>query len=426
MIKVESKLLILTFVFLLTFTFMFTNDGYAQDQEFEGVKIDALVTPWSDIPQDMLDEFKEETGITVNVQTMAWDDIHDKIVTSSAAGQAPADITEFDWSWVGQFGAAGWYEPLDKYFSEEFFADISTSSIFEYNGNTLGVPYFNDFRVTYINTEHFEEAGINDYMNSSEELIEQAKKIKAETDVQYPLGIPLSATEGSATPWYLMTKALGGELFDENWNPLFGEEDSAGYKAMEILINSLNENNIVDPAATQYKDVDIIESFKAGDISIDLAGWAGNMAVYSDYSESEVAGNVKMIPVPGKKNDSTTFGLVEAYGIPKAADNKEAAAEFIKFLNRPENAKELFEELGLFPNSKTVINELNQEGNLPGGETILEVMQTIEPLFPQGTPPWYPEFSTIVATTINQIAKGSLTIDEGMDKLVEESENLVD
>ncbi|SDK67096.1 ABC transporter substrate-binding protein [Halanaerobium congolense] len=424
MLKINKKLLIITFALLLTFTFTLTNIGVAQ--EYEGVEIDALVTPWSDIPQEMLDEFKEDTGITVNIQTMAWDDIHDKIVTSSVAGMAPADVTEFDWSWVGQFGSAGWYEPLDKYFSEEFFEDISTSSIFEYDGKTLGVPYFNDFRVTYINTSHFEEAGIENYMNSSDELIEQAIKIKKETDIEYPLAIPLSATEGSATPWYLMTKALGGELFDENWEPLFGDKNSAGYQAMELLINSLQKYKIVAPASTQYKDVDIIEAFKSGETSIDLAGWAGNMAVYSNEAESNVAGNVKMIPVPGKKNDSTTFGLVEGYGIPKASDNKEAAAEFIKFLNEPENAKKLYKELGLFPNSKKVINELNNEGKLPGGETILEVMKTIEPLFLQGTPPWYPEFSTIVATTINQMAKDSISLEEGMDKLVKESQRLTE
>ncbi len=37
----------------------------------------------------------------------------------------------------------------------------------------------------------------------------------------YPIALPLSATEGSATAWYLLTKAFGGELFDKDFKPLF-------------------------------------------------------------------------------------------------------------------------------------------------------------------------------------------------------------
>src|SRR5215470_20244503 len=58
-------------------------------------------------------EFEKATGIHVDLQTLSWDDIRPKLVTALLAGTAPADVTEFDWSWTGQFNAADWYVPLN-------------------------------------------------------------------------------------------------------------------------------------------------------------------------------------------------------------------------------------------------------------------------------------------------------------------------
>ena len=51
-------------------------------------------------------DFEAETGIHVDLQTLSWDDIRPKLVTALVAGTAPADVTEFDWSWTGQFSAS--------------------------------------------------------------------------------------------------------------------------------------------------------------------------------------------------------------------------------------------------------------------------------------------------------------------------------
>src|SRR3954469_20736177 len=59
-------------------------------------------------------DFEKETGIHVDMQTLSWDDIRPKLVTALIAGPAPADVTEIDWSWTGQFKAADWYVPLNK------------------------------------------------------------------------------------------------------------------------------------------------------------------------------------------------------------------------------------------------------------------------------------------------------------------------
>ena len=66
----------------------------------------------------------------------------------------------------------------------------------------------------------------------SPELGQAAEKLKA-SGVKYPLSIPMAATEGGVTPWYLLTLANGGQLFDKNFKPTFQQPGSAGYKALQ-------------------------------------------------------------------------------------------------------------------------------------------------------------------------------------------------
>ncbi len=86
--------------------------------------VTVLLPPWGTLPKDMTDRFTKETGIALDMQTLGWDDIRTKIVTSTLAGSAPADATEVDWSWVGQFGAAGWYETLDGVVDPKILNDL--------------------------------------------------------------------------------------------------------------------------------------------------------------------------------------------------------------------------------------------------------------------------------------------------------------
>jgi multiple sugar transport system substrate-binding protein len=189
---------------------------------------------------------------------LSWDDIRPKLVTALVAGTAPADVTEFDWSWTGQFAAADWYMPLNDVIDADSVKDIGVAKIFTVDGKLLGMPYTNDFRVMLINKKHFADAGVTEMPKTLDQLVAAAKQIKEKGIATYPIGLPVSATEGASTSWYLLTKAFGGELFDKDFNPLFTKPDSAGYKALAFELMLLKEG-LVDPASTGLKDSQINE-----------------------------------------------------------------------------------------------------------------------------------------------------------------------
>lgn len=380
--------------------------------------VSVLLPPWSTLPKDMADRFTSQTGFGLDNQTLGWDDIHAKIVTSMVAKTAPADATEVDWSWVGQFGAAQWYQPLDGKIDAGLIADLPTAKIFTFDGKLMALPYNNDFRILIYNRAHLQQAGIADAPKTPQELLDAARKIKAAKIIDYPIGLPFSATEGSSTAWYLLTKAFGGDLFNDKFEPLFVSPDSAGYKAMAFQMQALKEG-LIDPASTGLKDVDIQELFKAGKITFDIAGWAGNIAVYSDASKSKVAKDVAAALMPSTTGKSRTFGLPGAVGIPASAKNPEAAIAFAKWMLQPENQIESYLTLGNLPTRTSVLEKLNADGKLYEGDKLLQQAAVVEPLFAQGTPGWYPQFSSAVATALNQAAKGQATVDQAVQQIAD-------
>jgi len=363
-------------------------------------------------------DFEAETGIHVDLQTLSWDDIRPKLVTSLIAGTAPADVTEFDWSWTGQFSTADWYMPLNDVIDADTVKDIGVSKIFTVNGKLLGVPYTNDFRVMLINKKHFTDAGITQTPKTLDELVAAAKQIKEKGISTYPIGLPLSATEGASTSWYLLTKAFGGELFDKDFNPLFTTPDSAGYKALAFELMLLKDG-LVDPASTTLKDTQINEGmFSQGVTSIMISGEPGRLGAMNDPKQSKIAGQAEAILVPTASGETRTFGLPEALAIPNVSKNKEAAIAFIKWFTSKDFQKKNFVN-GFLPTRTSALSELNAAGGLHSGDTLVTQSKTVEALFPQGTPPWYPQFSSAVNTAINSAAKGQMTVDQAMQSIAD-------
>ncbi len=393
-------------------------------QSQDGEEITVLLPPWYEEGLTAaIPDFEEKTGISVKLEIMEWDPLRDRIVQSCTSNKAPADITEFSWDWVGTFGAAGWYEPLNDYMDEDFWEDCLTKDSYLYEGNYLAVPIYNDFRMTYLNTKDFSEAGISEIPTDAFELLEAAEKIKEQGIEEYPVSLPLSATAGATTPWFMLTKSLGGELFDDNYKALFTEKDSAGYQAMEWIMKAYEEE-LVNPAAVDYQGTDIVDHYMNGDGSIDIAGWSGNVTEYFNADKSAISDSVEVVKVPGANGSSRTYSLLEGIGIPAASEHKEAAAEFIKYINTEEFLKTFFVDYGIFPSSQKVIDSLIESEDIPGGEVVSEVLGTIEPLFPQGAPEWYGTWEGETATIMNQMAKGEMSLEEGLKAIADSADEL--
>jgi multiple sugar transport system substrate-binding protein len=269
-----------------------------------------------------------------------------------------------------------------------------------------------------VNKKHFNDAGITDMPTTLDELVADAKQIKAKGITQYPIGLPLSTTEGASTSWYLLTKAFGGDLFDKDFKPLFLTPDSAGYKAMAFEMQLLKDG-LVDPASTGLRDAQINDNYFAkGQTSIMISGEPGRLGQYSDPAQSQVAGQVEAILVPTASGTTRSYGLLEALAVPKVSQHQDAAIAFVKWFTSKEFQIENYQN-GVLPTRTSALDELNKAGKLKSGDALVEESKYVEALFAQGTPTWYPQFSSAVNTAINAVAKGQVTVDQAMQNIAD-------
>jgi len=390
------------------------SSNAASREDIRGQTITVLV-PYK-IPPEVIASFTKATGVKVKYVVTGWDATHSKLVVANTARTYIADVAEFDWSFTGQFAGAKWVEPLDDLLPKPLLADLaSTDAAFKAGGKTYAACFSNDFRISIYNKKLFAKAGIKTFPRTFTELGQAADKLKA-AGVKYPLSIPMAATEGGVTPWYLLTLAHGGQLFDKNFQPTFQQPGSAGYKALQWEALAVKKG-WVSPGAVSLDDAAAFDKFTAGQTAIVLATGPGNLATANDPKESSVAGQAAAGLVPGVSGPQASFGLPEGLSIPVTAKHKEAAAAFIQWWQKPANAISIYEKEGNLPCGASVIKQLSASGDLQGGKVLGAQLKLVKPLFPQGAPVWYSQFSSDAQGLLNAAVKGQMSVGDALSQL---------
>ena len=395
-----------------------TSSGGGSSESIRGQTITVLI-PYA-MPQSLLNKFTAETGVKVNYVRTGWDATHNKLLVANQAKSYIADVAEFDWSFTGQFAGAQWVEPLDGLVDAKTLADLkSTDAAFMSGGKTYAACYSNDFRVSMYNTKMFAKAGITAFPQTFDELAQDVAKLKA-SGVQYPLSIPMAATEGGVTPWYLLTLAMGGQLFDDQLAPTFSDPSSAGYKALQWEADAV-KNAWVSPGSVAMDDSVAFDKFTAGETAMVLATGPGNMATANDKSQSNIAGDAALGLVPGVSGPGASFGLPEGLSIPVTAKHKAAAAAFIVWWERPENAIAIYKTQGSLPCGASTIKQLADSGQLQGGDVLNAELPHVSPLFSAGAPIWYSQFSSDAQGLLNAAVKGQMSVQDALNQLAQKA-----
>lgn len=390
---------------------------------YSGTTISVMMPPWGSFKENVLQQFTGKTGINVNMQTLAWDAIHDKVVTSEASGQAPADVVEMDWTWVSQFGAAGWFTPLDKYLSKQQLSDSVGASTFVNGGQQIGIPYSLDFRGTEVDMTMLNKAGISTPPKTWDDVLKDAEAVKNAGVVSYPIGLPLKILEGTSTPWYALVRSAGGQILTTKGQPAF-DQGSVGQAALQF-IHDAYAKGLIDPGSIGLTDQQIGDNFAAGQSAMVLTTGPGGNAQFTDATKSKIAKDtLQFIHVPGESNDTgPSIGLEEGLSIPKASKNKEAAAMFITWWLQTPQLITAYQDpdMGVLPPSHAALQQLDSSGKLADSATILKLVQDIQPVIPGGAPTWYSKFSTAAASTIQSVALGHESAAAGIASLADQT-----
>lgn len=320
----SKKLIVLLALFML----LIGSVALAQD---DGLKL----TGWPyqvDVVTENLGRFTDQYGWDAVFLPFPSNEYRDKMVASFVAG------TEFDVAYVrdsylAEWAAAGWIQPITGLEgAEELLADLPQGIIdqMSFEGEVYGLPYYSGVQTLAYNAAHLEAAGIEAPPETWDEMLEQAQMIKDAGVVEYPIFMSVRSGENYLLrEWETLTAARGGKLFDDDFNPLFHEEGSAAWQALDWLTEGLDAG-LIDPASLTNDDPGLL-----------LAAGTSTFQTTTDYAlkamndpeQSMAAGDIKNALIPGTDEvRSGTWGYVRLYAITNNTQDKDAAWQLVQFL----------------------------------------------------------------------------------------------
>ena len=194
------------------------------------------------------------------------------------------------------------------------------------------------------------------------------------------------------------------------------------------------KNGLVPPGNINVADSQGQQTLMAkGKVASTFSDYSGNVGtLYNVPTASSVVNQVQYLPTPGAKGTTTNLSNPDGVGIPKQAKNPEAAAKFIAWFTEGKNMADFAGATtasrtwaGYFiPSRLSGIAILNKKGSLIGGDVLTKLLKTSSPVFPDGAPAWYPQFSTAVNTNLHSAAIGEITVQAAMKAIVDATNKL--
>lgn len=417
----KRKIRLLTAIILIMSVFIGCQSNKNEEtkkENKEGAEITLMIPDWGAPTEEMLAEFKAETGITVKVLPTAWDDTKNKISIAAAGKKAAADVIEVDWSWVGEFQNAGWLEPLEV--DETTQKDIPSVSYFKVGNQIYAVPYANGLRLAYINKDMLSKAGISEYPKTWTEAEAVFDKLKRNKITDYPMLFPLNAEEKTTTSFLTLAYTRNGKVFN-NDNTLNKES------ALDTLqlIKKYIDKGYINPASVSTPGIDTFRGINNAQGAF-LIGPTSFITSSNDPKVSKVVGQITTIPVPGIDGPAKqTITFTEAVGVSAYSQNKEAAKKFVEWFSRPEIQLKLNKAINNTPTRTSVIEQMVKEGIIKTPGSIVEQSKIVASPFPNGVPKYYTKMSTEIFNIINQLGQGKLTPEEAANKMEEKVDELV-
>lgn len=308
----------------------------------DGITINILMetVPDTEFIQELLPRFEEETGITVNIETLTYVAIRERLLPQFVAPQGAYDVIVVDKQWVGEFVGADWLLPLDDYIAASGFdTDVYVPAMFEMlgavNGVTYMLPFYNYTMGLVYRTDILEAEGL-EVPQTVEDFVAAAKALTKDTNGdgaidQYGITMQLARGVGIHAEWANQFFSLGGWYYDDEWNATVNDE--AGVQALRNLIDLYQ--NAAPEGATGYNFDEQAELMRQGRAAM-MVTYSWMLASLNNPDQSQVAGNVAMAVMPGGHGVQGGWG----WAIPRSAPNPDAAWQFINWVESFEIAKE--------------------------------------------------------------------------------------
>ena len=320
-----------------------------EDTDFTDVEPADSITFWTnhpggsqDVESELIEGFTEETGIEVDVVTAGanYEEVSQRFQTAQGTGDVGDVVILSDATWFPNY-LNGSLAPVDEALET---ADVDTSgdhetlfADYDYEGSHYGAPYARSTPLFYYNTEHYEEAGLDEAPETWDEVTEHSEALM---DAEVASSAFVFPPEEQYPAWTMsnLVWAYGGSWSEEwDFSPVSSEET---VEALEYAQEAAQEWAMVgsgDPA----------DDFSAGAASQMVAS-TGSLAGVLETADFEVG--VGFLPGgPAGDGETPTGGAGMSIASESSPEEQLAAAMFIGHMTNPDSTATFSEAVGYMP-----------------------------------------------------------------------------
>ena len=400
----------------------------AEERPFEGQEITFVDTgagSWEQYLDPIIEKFEEMTGAKVNMELYAHADYLELLQVKMDAGSDDYDVIGVDVPLVASYATKGWIAPMDEYFSDEekeLFTDVALQA-----GTWDGVFYSpamnSSAQLLWYNTALLAEAGVELPESTVENRLtwEQVTEITAEVlskiDPDGNRGIA-GITFGQVSRTYQMNQlpnSMGGANIGEDGFTAVGVVNDEAWVNAATWYQNLYTDGLALKGLTAD---DAGDFFNAGTVLFMVDGtWRANGA------ESDGMTDYGYAPVPAFEGYEDQVGTPTGswhFGIPANSQNKELAAEFIKYMSIGEGNAMWLEGNGDVPSTDAGVEALMNSEDAAGYMKIA-AYESANTAVARALTPGFTEYDTIIETTWEDIKNGA-DVKEALDKAAAEIE----
>ena len=406
-----KKALIMAAMCAMTMSFL-SAPAFAED-----VTLNALFMKQAGYSEDdvtaMTQAFTEETGIQVNPTFVAYEELAPKIQTAAAGGGY--DVVLGDCIWPAQFAKAGFVLDVTDRVEALDLSDIYQGALdaTKYEGKYYGMPWLNDVKYMFVNMEMLKQAGIDQAPATWDELIADAKAVKEAGLCEYPIVGCYAQAECLVCDYTCISGSFGGSFVDENNAPTLNSEENIA--ALDFMASTLTDG-LCNPKSLEMIEDDVLSTFAAGK-AVFAINWTYQYASMNDESQSSVAGQGIITPIPGTdKAVSATVNGGMPLMITAGCQHPDEAWEYMLFLASKEmQAKYCANALPIW---KSLYSD-DEVIQTAGQEVVAASQIQFDYIVNRPMVPYYNELSTSMQAEIQLVLLGQKTAQEALDGLQE-------
>ena len=357
--------------------------------------------------QKMYEAFHDEyPNITVNIETIGYDDYFTQMQTRVAGGTAP-DCYELNIENFAAYANKGVLAELTGIDTSGY--NATALNAFSVNGKQYGVPGNFSNVVLIYNKDLFDQAGVayptDDW--TWDDAMDACEKISALGDDIYGIYQPITFNE-----FFKVAAQYGGGVLNADKTE-FTINSEENLKAATMMISKVTDTN-VQPTEAQMGgmgDWDLFESGRLGMIPTGI--WAFN--TFADACDF----NWDICVEPGGTQKATHF-FSNALVVNADSDKKEAAATWINWLASSDTSAQMRIDAGW--DRPAISNEEVLSGYLKltppeNRQAVFDSLNylTVAPIIED-----YSLMSDIITGKLSLAAGGEITVQEALDQAQEE------